>query len=572
MLRWFLLRSWRYRYRLFLAFMLIPVVQGLRLLRPMLMKWILEAVEMGANLELALELSFVFIGAVFVNHIFQYFQLYLTSMAGLRIVLDIRRELFKHLLELPYATLSSAESGQLLVRLTSDVEALKESLSGGLLRILSDILAILGILIILLGLNWKLSLYVLVAIPILLKTTSWIGKLLREGYFKAKRVLSDLTTRFSESLEGMQVLRSYQKEAQSLEAFSNLSKSYRDHYHRMNRIEPTYFGFVEFSSSALLACILYDGRSQIGAGTLSFPELVAFITYIQQIMNPLRHLSSMVSSLQNAWTSMQRIFSFMSQEPEPRFYGAKKQMPDEFSLEFRGVNFSYGDEPVLSDLNFRIHPGERLAIVGRTGAGKSSIIKLINRFYRPQSGQILLGGVPIDQIDRDQLRPHIGFVLQEVFLFSGSSQENLTLFEPQQEALVARSAPYIKLLQNHGFLGNGQEPKIVENNGANYSLGEKQLLAFGRVFIKNAEIFLLDEATSSIDTRTEAFLQTQLEEFIEGKTTLIIAHRLSTLKNVDRILVLKEGQIVEEGSYSELVKRRGEFYEYFRHQYKEVGL
>ncbi|MBT3783767.1 ABC transporter ATP-binding protein [bacterium] len=566
MVGWFSRQITQFRGWLFLSILFIPVVQGLRLLKPILLKWVLESVEIHKSLEMALEFSLLFLGAVVVGHVLQYFQLYCSTYAGVRIVRNIRKDLFDHILSLPYREFRSVQSGQLIVRLTSDVEAVQNALSGGLVRTISDLLAIVGILGILLWMNWQLSLYVIVGILLLLKLTDMIGRILRNGLFQAKKTLSIITTSISEMLRGMQTIKGFQAERGLFQEFEGFSRQYRDRYHQLNVVEPAYYGFVELSSSILLAAILHDGVNQLSDKTLSFAELVAFISYLQTIMHPIRHLSGMFHNLQNAWTSMTRIHSILSKDPEPSLLVLPARSPEGFDLEFSGVGFSYGEEPVLHDLNFKIREGESIGLVGRTGAGKSTIINLLNRFYLPGEGEIRLGGVPLSQIPIGELRSYIGLVLQDVYLFSGSIEENLGLFSKKS---MQWSSTYIEELKAEGLVCKGSEMKPVLGNGENFSHGERQIIAFGRVFMKDAQIFLLDEATSNIDARTELFLQNRLEKFLKGKTSLIVAHRLSTLRSVDRILVLDQGRIVEEGSFPDLVKRRGVFYEYFRHQVQE---
>ncbi len=578
MLQWFLRHSYRYRSYLIFGLVMIPIVQFFRIVRPTIIKWVLEAVEKGQgaeNLALALDYVLLFMICIVINFVLQALQVLATSYAGLNIVKNIREELFDHILKLPFVFFHSKNSGQIIIRLTSDVEAVRAALSGGLVRVVGDCLAIVGILSILLHMNWRLTLYVVIAIPILLKVTAWIGRLIREGMTSAKRLLSQMTTAVSEAIGGLEVIHGFSQQQSVLAEFNKLSRRYTEKYHELNNVEPTFYGFVEFMGSFLLACIIFDGTSQIHAQTLSFAELVAVVTYVQSIMHPIRHLTGMFNNLQNAWTSMQRIFNIMGESEEAEVNQQPALEASEVSrlkpaLEFRDVKFSYGEELVLKSLNFSIKPGEKVAIVGRTGAGKSTIIKLLNRFYSPCSGEILLDNHSLENIPVTSLRERIGFVLQDVYLFSGSVQQNLSLFE---ERFNQASAEQVKVLKNSGFLTLlGQELKDVEHNGENFSLGEKQLVAFGRVYTKNADIFLLDEATSNVDVRTEQFLQNQLNLFLKNKTAIIIAHRLSTVRHVDRILVLKEGQVVEQGSYQELVSKRGEFFEYFRHQYKDLAI
>ncbi len=578
MLQWFLKHSYRYRSYLIFGLMMIPVVQFFRIIRPTIIKWVLEAVEKGPdpeNLAMALDYVLLFMACIVINFLLQGLQVLATSYAGLNIVKNIREELFDHIVRLPFTFFQSKDSGQIIVRLTSDVEAVRAALSGGLIRVVGDCLAIVGILSILLHMNWRLTLYVIVAIPILLKVTAWIGRLIREGMTSAKRLLSQMTTAVSEAIGGLEVIHGFSKQQNVLADFNKLSRRYTEKYHELNNVEPTFYGFVEFVGSFLLACIIFDGTSQMHSQTLSFAELVAVVTYIQSIMHPIRHLTGMFNNLQNAWTSMQRIFNIMGEsqerevnkEPALSVYEVSRLNP---ALEFRDVEFSYGEESVLKSLNFSIKPGEKIAIVGRTGAGKSTIIKLLNRFYSPCSGEILLDGQSLERIPVTSLRERIGFVLQDVYLFSGSVQQNLSLFE---ERFDAAAAEQVRILQDSGFLTlPGQKLKDVEHNGENFSLGEKQLVAFGRVYAKNADVFLLDEATSNVDVRTEQFLQNQLNLFLKNKTAIIIAHRLSTVRHVDRILVLKDGEVVEQGNYAELVSKRGEFFEYFRHQYKDLAI
>lgn len=578
MIQWFLKHSYRYKSLLIFGLIMIPVVQFFRIVRPTIIKWVLETVEKGPaleNLTLALDYVLLFVACIVINFLLQALQAVATSYAGLNIVKNIREELFDYILKLPFKFFQSKNSGQIIIRLTSDVEAVRAALSGGLVRVVGDCLAIIGILSILLHMNWRLTLYVLVTVPILLKVTAWIGRLIRDGMTSAKRILSQMTTAVTEAIGGLEVIQGFSQQENFQKEFNKMSRNYTEKYHELNNVEPTFYGFVEFIGSFLLACIIFDGTSQIHAQTLSFAELVAFVTYVQSIMHPIRHLTGMFNSLQNAWTSMQRIYNILGESQEAETHQTTSLTDSEVNdlqpaLEFRDVKFSYGEEPVLDGINFQIKSGEKVAIVGRTGAGKSTIIKLINRFYSPDSGEVLLGGHSLESIPVTALRKRIGFVLQDVYLFSGSVHQNLSLFESSYEHAASEQ---VTVLKNSNLLSSGnKELKDIEHNGANFSLGEKQLVAFGRVYVKNADIFLLDEATSNVDVRTEQFLQKQLTEFLDNKTAIIIAHRLSTVRHVDRILVIKDGRIVEQGKYAELVNQRGEFYEYFRNQYKDLAL
>lgn len=578
MVQWFLQHSYRYKGLLIFGLVMIPVVQFFRIVRPTIIKWVLETVEKGPaleNLALALDYVLLFVACIVINFLLQALQALATSYAGLNIVKNIREELFEYILKLPFKFFQSKNSGQIIIRLTSDVEAVRAALSGGLVRVVGDCLAIIGILSILLHMNWRLTLYVLVTVPILLKVTAWIGRLIRDGMTSAKRILSQMTTAVTEAIGGLEVIQGFSQQENVQKEFNKMSRDYTEKYHELNNVEPTFYGFVEFIGSFLLACIIFDGTSQIYAQTLSFAELVAFVTYVQSIMHPIRHLTGMFNSLQNAWTSMQRIYNILGESQEAETHQTASLTESEIddlkpTLEFRDVKFSYGEELVLDGINFHIKSGEKIAIVGRTGAGKSTIIKLINRFYSPDSGEVLLDGHSLESIPVTALRKRIGFVLQDVYLFSGSVHQNLSLFESAYEQAASQQ---VAVLKNSNLLSSGsKELKDIEHNGANFSLGEKQLVAFGRVYVKNADIFLLDEATSNVDVRTEQFLQKQLTEFLDNKTAIIIAHRLSTVRHVDRILVIKDGRIVEQGKYTELIRKRGEFYEYFRNQYKDLAL
>jgi ATP-binding cassette subfamily B multidrug efflux pump len=559
--------AYAFRYWLLASFLLIPFVQGIRLIQPWLFKLIID-VEDGTSYGLTLmQLTAVLLAFIFVNHIFQYVQGYITAFAGARIVLSIRKKLYRHLLQLPYGTFGRLKSGQIIVRLSSDVESVGNALSGVLVRTISDLLAIVSILVVLLTINARLAMYIVIGIPCLIYLTGLIGEKIRIGMTVTKKILSEMTSFFSETIQGFEIIKSFEKEKDTHSSFHKLSRSFTDEFHKLNFYEPTYYSFVEFFTSFLLACLIFDGGNQILEKSLQFGELVAVITYVQRIMHPIRHLSGMLHQVLNAYTSMQRIFSILEEDTERDVISDEEKEIKNYSIEFKDVEFSYGEEMILKGINFTIEEGQKVAIVGRTGAGKSTIIKLINRFYLINKGEILIGGVNIDNVSRHSLRSSIGLVLQDVFLYAGSILDNLSLYD---ESRVKKAKEFCNKLLERGLFSEQIVSKDVGQNGDNFSIGEKQLVAFGRVFIKDAEIFLLDEATSNIDVKTEGFLEKELHHFIADKTAIIIAHRLSTIRNVDKIIVMKDGKVVETGQYQELIDKKGEFFEYFKHQYKDM--
>ncbi len=568
MLGWFYRESRAHGKLLLFCFLLVPVVQYFRVVQPWFFE---EAVDLAVspdNLEEILWLGQLFLFVMIAGQSLQYVQSFYLAKAAVHILASLRQRLYDHLVRLPYSHFQKVKSGQMVVRLMNDVDAVGGVLSGSLIRLLSDGFAVIGIVGMMFYINFRLAVLVLLTLPFLMWLTAWLGKKVRRGYLKTKSIISEIATYFTESLAGLETIKAFRKENDVLEDFRNLSRDYTEAYHKLNLLEPSYYAMVEFLSSFLLAMILFDGGMQLNRSQLSFGELVAFISCVHRLMAPVRHLSGFFSEVLNAWTSMRRIYEVLQIQPEEELAALPARTPKGTDLVFDRVSFDYGDGvEVLKQVSFVIRDGEKLALVGRTGSGKSTIIKLLNRFYRPTDGVIRMGGVNLDQIPRDELRSRIGFVLQDVYLFQGDLEGNLSLFSARRHEA---SLHYLDDVFAQDLMEGKEHDSPIEPSGQNLSTGERQLVAFGRVFQKSAEVFLLDEATSNIDMQTEDFIQKRLETFMEGRTALIIAHRLATIRNVDRILVLKSGRIVENGSYAELIEKRGEFYEYFRHQYKEL--
>ncbi|MBW7874561.1 MAG: ABC transporter ATP-binding protein [Candidatus Cloacimonetes bacterium] len=567
LIKWFWKEAQAWQGHLILALFLIPVVQGFRVIQPWFIQKAVDLAEVPDSTQQILDLAFWFLMLIIANHLAQYWQGYLTGIAGCNIVRSIRSKVYAHLISLPYAWFHGIRSGQMVVRLGSDVEAVQNVLSGSLIRLISDTLAVFGILAMMFWLDLRLAFLVTLSMPLLIVLTSWLGKKMQRGYLLTKKLMSQLATSFTEILEGGYTIRGFAREKGVNHDFFLASRELTEANHRLNRLEPTYFSLVEFFSSLLLALILFDGVKQLSYGGLTFGELVAFIAFVHRLMTPIRHLSGFFSEVLNALTSMKRIYEILQVEPEKEDREFLGRSPKKFDIVFDRVNFGYGEEPVLKNMSFSIKAGEKIAIVGRTGAGKSTLVRLLNRFYSPQSGAIRIGGIPIEQISRQELRASIGFVLQDVYLFSGTLLQNLSMFE---RARNQGCIQYAEAVFSEGLMPGISIDSPITQGGGNFSTGERQLISFGRVFQKDSAIFLLDEATANLDMLTEGFLQHRLEKFMQGKTALIIAHRLATIKAVDKILVLKQGQVVESGTYEELIAAKKEFWEYFRNQYVDL--
>lgn len=549
-----------YRARMALALALLGAISLLELAGPLLTRSAIDAFILPGNLEGLGGVATVYLLVLLGIFGLRYLQTYLLNLCGQRAMHDLRVELFAHLQRQPLAFFDRNPVGRLLTRLTNDVEALNEMLTSGVVAIISDLAVLAGIAVVLLLLDPRLALITLAWVPVLVYCTELVRRGMRDSFRAMRTRLAQLNAYLAENISGMAVVQYFNREARHFERFNRLNDDYLQASLRSVRYHSIFYPLVSVINAAAVGVIVWYGGGQSVQDALTLGTLVAFLQYLERLFQPIRDLAEKYSIMQAAMAAAERIFHLLDHSEElPAPARPRRLSPGPSRVEFRGVWFAYeGDNWALCDLSFTIEPGEKVAIVGATGAGKTSVINLLCRFYDPQRGQVLLDGVDVRELELGDLRRHVGVVLQDPFVFAGTVERNIRLQDPAiSDEDVRRAA---ELVNAHAFidrLPRGYQQELHER-GAGLSTGQKQLLAFARAVAFNPSLLLvLDEATASIDTETEALIQQALERLLEGRTAIVIAHRLSTIRRVDRILVLHKGRLVEHGSHQELIERGG---------------
>ncbi|NEN92185.1 MAG: ABC transporter ATP-binding protein [Okeania sp. SIO3H1] len=502
---------------------------------------------------------------IIIRLIFQSLQGFLVQKVGQKITADIRNDLFKHVLSLGVRFFDSTPVGKLITRLTSDVEALGDVFSTGAIGIVSDLFSILIIAITMFSLQWQLGLILILMMLPVTGIIIYFQQRYRQANYKARDELSGLNAQLQENLIGIGVVQLFRREKFNSELFRANNIDYIKALDKTIFYDSAISGILEWISLVAIAAVLFLGGQFVLTENIDFGTLSSFILYAQRLFDPLRQFAEKFTAIQAGLTAVERIINLLNEEVEildPE--GEIKKLPTLQinnskigEIRFENVWFGYKpNEYVLKNLNFTIKPGEKVALVGPTGAGKSSVIRLLCRLYDVNKGRILVDGINIKDLPQAELRKHIGVILQDGFLFAGDVKSNITLGENYSLEEIQTSAKNTNIDKFIAELPQGYNTQLRER-GANLSGGQKQLLAFARAAIRKPRILVLDEATASLDVVTEALIQSALEKLLAERTAIIIAHRLSTIRNVNRVFVLKRGELIESGTHEELLQKEG---------------
>ncbi len=563
---------WRHRLLLTLILAIVPVAALVQLVPPYLLKVAIDDhITPGRGAGLG-PLALIYLLATVAVAGVRFAQTYWLQLLGQRVTHRIRSSLFGHIQDLPQAFFDRNPVGRMLTRVTSDVEGVEEMFNSGVISILGDLFLLLGIMGAMLWLEPRIALITFSAIPVILVVTLWLRPKVRDTFRAVRARLSQLNAFFQEQICGVDVVQLFRKEEETYRDFEGLNRGYRGQCLRSIIFDGGLFALVEVAGAIMVAVILFYGGGEIIRGAVTFGVLVAFIEYIAKFFAPLMDLSAKYTIMQAAMAALERIFGLLDEPPDPALAGdtKKTQASDGKSgISFEGVWFSYdGKEDVLRDVSFHVGPGETVALVGATGAGKSTLFKLLSRLYEIQRGRILLDGVDIRGIPAQKLRRRIGLAMQDIFLFSGDVARNIrlgdeSLSDKDLEA-VGATVGVDEFIRR--FPGGYGEP--IRERGHNLSAGERQLLSLARAVARSPEILLIDEATSNLDPSTEFYVQRALSRFFGKTTSLVIAHRLSTVKRADRIIVLHRGEVREMGAHEELLRMGGIYARLYNLQYK----
>lgn len=517
------------------------------------------------------QLGILFLIIIVVGFVFHYLQIYILNYASKKIIFTLRQDVFAHIQKMSLSYFDKNPVGRLVTRVVNDTERLNEMYADVMVNLFKDVFTLIGIVIIMFQLNLKLALLSLSVVPFILLASGVFRYFIRSIYRLVRIKLARINSTLNENITGMKTVHIYNKEDKKFREFDEINKDYLATTKRQVTIFALFRPAIEIIRSVGIALIIWYGGGRVIMGAMEFGVLYAFIHYLQDFFRPIMELTQKYNILQAAMASSERIFQILDTEPEIETIKDPKQLPSiKGKIEFKNVWFAYEkDNWVLRDVSFTINPGESVALVGATGAGKSSIINLINRFYDIQKGKILIDGINIREIDKSQLRKHIGIVLQDVFLFTGNIRDNIRL---NDESITQEKVEEVaKHVNAHKFISKLPQKydEPVMERGATLSAGEKQLLAFARALAFDPDILVLDEATSNIDTETEVLIQDALLKIIKERTSIAIAHRLSTIQHSDKIIVLHKGKIREMGNHQELLDKGAMYYDLYRLQYKE---
>lgn len=533
----------------------------------------LRAIQAGDLLRLRLSavqmlgiLTLAYMGFLILRFVLAYGQVYTLQYAGQRILYDMRRAVFGHLLRLPMSYLDRQPVGRLVTRATNDVAAINEMFTQVLVRLLQDLLMIAGVLGIMFHLNPRLALILLAFTPFILVLAFWFRKRAREAYSAARRILARINAYVAESLSGMGIIQLFRQEERSRNSFGDINQGFFRAQMRSITVYGVFGPVISVMQNLALALLIWYGGRGVLSGVFTLGALVAFTSYIRMLFQPMVNLSEQYNILQAAMVAAERIFGILDEPAEPTGVQSLSTLRGE--IEFENVWFAYSSEDwILKDVSFRVAPGERIAIVGPTGSGKTTIIGLTLGFYRPQKGRVLIDGVDLAQIDLHDYRRKLALVPQEVFLFSGDVAENIRMWDGVVPPEATEEAAKAVGVHDHLVrLPEGYGTQVKER-GVRLSVGERQLLSLARAVAADPKFIVLDEATANIDSQTEAQVQQALERVMAGRTAIAIAHRLSTIRNADRVLVIHHGELAEQGTLPELLAKKGLFWALWQLQF-----
>ena len=560
-----------YRKLFILAVFITILLAVLSPLRPILFQYMLDNQVVAGDYSGLRMMVLLVTGLIISEALVMYANTYLTNWLGQSIIRDIRNQVFSHILKLRLKYFDNTPIGRLQTRTISDVETLNDVFTSGLVRIMGELLQLTAILIAMFYVSWKLTLAVLTTLPLLIISTIIFKNKVKVAFQKVRTAVSEMNTFLQEHITGMNIVHIFNREKKEMDRFVLINRDLRRAHLNSVLYYSIFYPVVELITAITLGILVWYGAGNVINHELQFGELVAFIMFQGMFFRPIRMLADQFNVLQMGMVSAERIFGildtneFIGNEGDVRKIEQKEKG---ISIEFRKVTFAYNEpEWVLNDINLKVNPGEKVALVGSTGSGKSTIINLLSRFYEIQEGDILINGISIRNYELDYLRELTGVVLQEVFLFSGSIYDNITLNNDQIPLdKVIEAAQQVGAHEFISRLPGGYDYKVRER-GATLSLGQRQLIAFARVMTYNPSILVLDEATANIDTESEEIIQKAIDTVMMGRTSIIIAHRLSTIQKADKIVVLNKGRIIESGSHQELLDHQGAYFELHQMQF-----
>jgi ATP-binding cassette subfamily B multidrug efflux pump len=573
----------------------------LQLAGPLLTRKVIDDALPARDLSLVMWATLVYAASLIASFVCAYGETLLTSLLGQRVMHDLRMDIFAHLQRLPVSFFDRTPVGRLVTRVTSDVEALNELFTAGVVAGLGDLFTLLAISALMLVVDWQLALAAFAVIPFVYLTSHFFQRSVRVAYRDIRARLARINAFLQERVTGMRVLQLFGRERSEGERFGRLNREHLDAHLRSITVYALYFPVIEVLTSVALAALIVAGAARVGAGTLTIGTVAAFLQLVRRFFQPLQDLSDKFNTLQQAMAASERVFKLLD-EPADEVRGPRSVVRGDrhtpgtprtshlaprttrhgVTIEFQDVWFHY-DRPhggngsgeadtgsrspewVLQGVSFTARPGHTIALVGHTGAGKTTVVNLLLRFYEPQRGRILVDGVDVRQLPLEELRSLIGYVQQDIFLFAGDVATNIKLSAPMSEAAVAAAAARVGADRVIRRLPDGYA-HVLGERGASVSVGERQLLSFARAIAADPAVLVLDEATSAVDSQIEAEIQRALGELMRGRTTIAVAHRLSTIVGADEILVLHRGHVRERGTHQELLARGGLYERLYRLQ------